>query len=176
MCLTQKARHKTRSRFLISKNFRIVHLFNFRSGFFDHINCIITLQQVYIKRLITLTVITLNVIHCIWFYNTNNLNILVSRTEIIANHLVELEAERILIQIEMANLQNQIAEFRQAAARVQQELETIQAEAGQIGDRLAQMVVHDLQERQMDGGSNQGASTNNVAPRLSNDEERVYKL
>lgn len=97
---------------------------------------------------------TLNIIHCTWFYNTNNFNILVSRTEIIANHLVELEAERIRIQIEMSNLQNQIAQFRQAAARIQQELETIQGEAEQIGDRLAQMEVHDQQERQMDGASN----------------------
>ena len=91
--------------------------------------------------------------HFNWFYNTNKFhafNFLVYRAQMIANHLLELEAERIQIEVEMSDLQNQIAEFRQAAARVRQELETIQVEAGQIGDRLAQMTVHNLHDPQMD--------------------------
>jgi hypothetical protein len=64
-----------------------------------------------------------------------------------------LEAEEISNESEMSNIQSQIAEFRQTAALIRQEIERMRLEAEQIGNRLGQMVEQTLENPQMDRNS-----------------------
>ncbi len=64
-----------------------------------------------------------------------------------------MEAEEISNESEMSNIQSQIAEFRQTAALIRQEIERMRLEAEQIGNRLGQMVEQTLENPQMDRNS-----------------------